>query len=312
MITLTLAAVARSFWLIDERYGQAVFDALVRRHKGKATAEEIETLIAANPQRLAGNHETRAAAGGPGGAGAGGVAVIQVIGTIAPRADAIQNASAPGMSASGILSRFNAAMSNPEVGAIVLDIESWGGTVFHVPELGDRILKAREQKPVFAVANPYAASAAFWIGASAGKFYASKSGEVGSVGVMTAHENISAALEKEGVSVELMHSTDAPFKVEGNRLAPLSDEARANIQAELDRYHAMFVKALADGRGVTKAHVRDNFGQGRTVAPDRALEVGMIDGIKSLDEVIVEASKAAQRASRSAGRSAAASRLDLV
>ena len=81
---------------------------------------------------------------------------------------------------------FDRAAADSSIGAIVLNIDSPGGSVYGVEELADKIYKARGTKPVYAVANSLAASAAYWIGSAASQLYVTPSGEVGSIGVLAA------------------------------------------------------------------------------------------------------------------------------
>jgi ClpP class serine protease len=76
------------------------------------------------------------------------------------------------------------------------------------------------------------------------------------------------------------------FKGEGNEFAPLSDEARAAIQADVDTFYSMFVDAVAKGRGVSTKEVRAGFGEGRMATARAAVSLGMADKIATLDETL--------------------------
>ncbi|MCC7371633.1 MAG: S49 family peptidase, partial [Chloroflexi bacterium] len=128
------------------------------------------------------------------------------------------------------------------------------------------------------------ASAAYWIASSADEIVVTPSGEVGSIGVFTAHEDISAALEAEGVTVTLISA--GKYKTEGNPFEPLSEEARGAIQARVDDYYSMFVRAVARGRGVKPADVRGGFGQGRVVGADEAVRLGMADRVGTMAQTV--------------------------
>ena len=179
---------------------------------------------------------------------------------------------------------FRQAMADPTVGQILIDIDSPGGSVYGVSELASEIIKARAQKPVIAVANSLAASAAYWIGCSASEFYVTPGGEVGSIGVWQAHFDYSKALEEDGVKPTLISA--GKFKVEGNPYVPLDEDAQVFMQSRVDDYYATFTKAVARGRGVPIAQVRDGMGQGRVLGADAALAQGMVDGIASFDDVV--------------------------
>jgi signal peptide peptidase SppA len=129
---------------------------------------------------------------------------------------------------------FRQALADPSIGGIVISVDSPGGSVYGVPELVAEIYRARGQKPVVAVADSMAASAAYWIACQAEQVYVTPGGEVGSIGVLTAHADMSQALANEGVSVSVISA--GRYKAEASPYAPLTDEARAAIQARVDEY----------------------------------------------------------------------------
>jgi len=225
---------------------------------------------------------------------AGGVAVLPIFGVIVQRADMFTEVSG-GASTERIASQFRQAVNDPNVGAVVLQIDSPGGGVYGVAELADTILKARGSKPIIAVADSLAASAAYWIAASADEIVVTPSGEVGSIGVYTAHEDLSRLLDAEGVTISLIAA--GKYKTEGNPFEPLGEEARAAIQARVDDYYSMFVRSVAKGRDVKLDGVRNGFGQGRVVGAQEAVKLGMADRIDTLEATV----------SRLAGRSGRAS-----
>jgi capsid assembly protease len=174
--------------------------------------------------------------------------------------------------------------ANPSIGAIVLDIDSPGGTVAGLAEAADTINDVKAIKPVYAVANPEAASAAYHLGSQATKFFATPSGEVGSIGVWAAHVDLSEALTNAGIKVSLISA--GKYKVEGNPFEPLGEVAREEIQRSVDMHYEAFLKSVARGRSTTPATVRDTFGQGRMVEAPRAKDLGMIDAIHTIGEVL--------------------------
>lgn len=195
---------------------------------------------------------------------------------------------------------FRGVMHDPNVKAVVIDVNSPGGTVAGVPELADVIFEARGAKPVIAVANALAASAAYWIAAQADELVITPSGGVGSVGVFAMHEDFSKFLEMEGVDVTLLHA--GRRKIEANHFEPLGDEARAAIQDDLDRIHGEFIAALARGRGVSEATVRADFGEGRVIAAEQAVALGMADRVGTLEDAIDRALRTASGPARPGAR----------
>ena len=204
--------------------------------------------------------------------------------------------------------RRREALADETVSQILLDIDSPGGSVYGVGELAAEIYAARSAKPIVAVSNSLAASAAYWIGSAASEFYVTPGGEVGSIGVWQAHEDWSKALDEAGVKTTLISA--GKFKVEGNPYEPLSQEARDFMQLRTDEYYSAFTKAVAKGRGVGIDAVRSGMGQGRVLGADAALAENMVDGIATFDEVVKKMQRAAKPA-RSALK-AAQNRLALI
>ena len=215
----------------------------------------------------------------------GGIAVLPLYGVITQRGNMIEDVSGPGsVSTQKFAAALRQALADESVSQILIDIDSPGGSVYGVAELADEIVAARAQKPIIAIANSLAASAAYWIGCSASEFYVTPGGEVGSIGVWQAHFDYSQALAAEGVTPTLISA--GTYKVEGNPYAPLDPEAQAFMQSRVDDYFLTFSKAVAKGRGVPIAQVRNGMGQGRVLGADAALEQNMVDGIVTLDEAI--------------------------
>jgi ClpP class serine protease len=130
----------------------------------------------------------------------GGIAVIPIYGVITQRGNMVDDVSGPGMVSTQIVTQMlRQAVADEAVSQILLDIDSPGGSVYGVSELGDAILSASAQKPVVAIANSLAASAAYWVGSQAGEFYVTAGGEVGSIGVWQAHQDYSKAMDEAGV-----------------------------------------------------------------------------------------------------------------
>lgn len=211
----------------------------------------------------------------------GTVAIMPIYGVIGHRRSSGYYANTYSEDVAGYLTQW---ASSPSVGAIVLDIDSPGGTVSGLSEVADAVNATRTSKPVYAVANPEAASAAYHIASQADKLFATPSGEVGSIGVWSAHFDLSEAMANAGIKVSLISA--GKYKVEGNPFEPLDDDARSEIQRGVDLAYDNFLAAVAKGRNSTKSAVRDTFGQGRMVEAPRAKDLGMIDGIATLGEVI--------------------------
>lgn len=180
---------------------------------------------------------------------------------------------------------IDSAMSNKSIGGVVLDVDSPGGSSYGLMEFADTLYSYRsDSKPVIAVANPLAASAAYWAGTAADQLVISPSGDVGSVGVWSLHLDYSKLLDEEGIKPTFVYA--GKYKVEGNPFEPLNEEARAEIQRSVDEVYDQFLTALARNRGMTRSQVATNFGEGRVLSADRAKAAGMVDRVASLDDVL--------------------------
>lgn len=217
--------------------------------------------------------------------GNGAIAVIPIYGVISQRMSMMNEISGPGSaSTEAIGNAFRQALNDPNVGSILFDIDSPGGTVTGTPELADEIFKARGQKPIVAIANSQAASAAYWIGSAADELVVTPSGEVGSIGVYAAHIDISKMEEMDGVKTTLISA--GKYKVEGNPYEPITPEAQAAMQADVDAFYSMFVKAVARQRGASVSDVRNGFGEGRTVLAADAVKAGMADRVATFEQTL--------------------------
>jgi len=217
----------------------------------------------------------------------GTTAVIPLVGPVMTRAGAMSDVSGAS-TLEEFKSAFRQALNDPAVQAIVLDIDSPGGTVDGVPEMAAEIAAARGTKPITAVANYMAASAAYWIATAADELVVSPSAEVGSVGVYAAHQDRSAEMASKGINTTFVYAGD--HKVDGNPFQPLSEEAQAHLQEQIDSIYEDFVDAVAANRGTTTEDVLANFGQGRTLLAREAVAAGMADRVATLDEVLQEKS----------------------
>lgn len=275
-----LALLAAQPWALDATAFDTMVAVIQRWAAGNILTEaQIAQAVAGAPAVIEARREAAAQAS------TGGVAVIPVFGTIAHRAHMVNQVSgAGGTSTEKLGAAITAAVNNPEVGAIVLDVDSPGGSVAGTPELVDRIYAARQSKPIVAVANATAASAAYWIASAASEFIVTPSGTVGSIGVLAVHEDRSAGLAAEGRKMTFVHA--GRYKVEGNSAEPLTDEARATIQSMVDQAYGVMVKSIARNRGVAPDAVRTGYGEGRVFSADDALARGMVDRIATIEDTI--------------------------
>jgi signal peptide peptidase SppA len=296
-IRRVLAAFAARAWFIDPRKAVEIAAMLELRARFGPRATPYRQIKAFDDER----HERPAAE-----THAGGIKVLRLYGTIVPRMERIEDVSQTAASLVDFGRRFDAAAADTNVKGIVIDVDSPGGTVDLVPEMAARIRNARrEGRPIVAVANTIAASAAYWIASAADELVVTPSGEVGSIGVYTVHEDLSAYLKAAGVRISVISA--GPRKVEGNYFEPLGEEARNAIAANVAYYYDLFTKDVAKARGVSQAVVKadpeiseQHFGGGRIYPAETAVKLGMADRVDTLEGVIARLSGTKGQRSRRA------------
>lgn len=274
MKTLRYAHIARwmasSIWAILPAKFLAMQEALTYLAAGgEFSPEEVRAIVGAAPRSS--------------GSARGSIAVLPLMGVIARRAGMMGEASG-GTSIEAFASQFRTLLADQTVGTIVLEVDSPGGVIDGVEEMAAEIYQARSVKPIVAIADTIAASAAYWIASAASELVVTPSGQVGSIGVFTEHVDESGMLEKMGVRPTLISA--GKFKTEGNPYEPLSEEGQAAAQERVDEVYGMFVRAVARHRSVGVADVREGFGEGRMVGAKKALESGMVDRVETMDEMM--------------------------
>jgi len=213
-----------------------------------------------------------------------GVAVIPLQGVVGKRMNLFTQISG-GASTELIANDYLAALNDPAVKGIVLHVDSPGGTVDGTKQLADLITANRGAKPVIACADGMMCSAAYWIGSAADSInMADLTTDVGSIGVVAAHMDISGWEEKQGIKTTEV--TAGKYKRAISQYAPLSEEGRAIIQADLDQIYELFVDAVAGNRGRSVDEVLANMAEGRVFLGAKAIEAGLVDSVATLAETI--------------------------
>ena len=232
--------------------------------------------LALGPATTSGSHRGRTS---------GKVGIIPVTGIISHRMNLVSEISGGGgTSIQKLQSQFRECLRDVDCTAVVFDIDSPGGGCDGVVELASEIFAARQQKPSISICNALAGSAAYWLASAAGQVCCTPSGQAGSIGVYLLHEDDSEALKKDGIKITVIKA--GTFKAEGIPSEPLSREAHDAFQAKVNSVYGMFVKSVAQGRGVTQAAVREGMGQGRCLLAADAVRAGLVDRVATLDEVL--------------------------
>jgi HK97 family phage major capsid protein len=267
-----LKAAASLPWAIMPDKLDAIFDVLEFHAEGlKLSKEEIRARVG-----------VEAKSGTP-AVNRGSVAVLPLYGVLSQRMNMMSEMSG-GTSTEQFGAQLDALIENPQVSAIVLDIDSPGGSVFGVPEVATRIRAARDVKPVYAVANGTMASAAYYLGAQATEVIASPSSLVGSIGVYMVHLDDTGELDQLGLKRTVVSA--GANKAEG--IGPLTPDARAHLQSIVDDAYAMMLNDVAQGRGVSPQTIEQSYGQGRVFSAQQSKAAGLVDRIATLDDVVNE------------------------
>jgi signal peptide peptidase SppA len=210
-----------------------------------------------------------------------GVAIVSIDGSLMHKSGYI-GASSGAMGYDGIAAQIDSANANPNVRGILLDVNSPGGEVAGCQALAEKIKASA--KPVWAIANEQAASAAYWIASSASRLLITDTAEVGSIGVLTAHADYSNQLEADGIKVTLIFA--GAHKVDGNPYEALPEAVRTEFQAEINALREKFAGAVAANRGKTVGAVLGT--EARMYRGQAAVDNKLADAVMSYDQTLAE------------------------
>lgn len=261
--------------LIEPRVGRMLVDILVRKLEGatfSGTDLHAELGIAMPETRAAGQGAARQQAA------EAGIAIIPIVGLISQRVSSL------GASTDQIGQMVDAALASKQIDAILFDVDSPGGTITGVPETAARIAEAGKVKPTLALSNGLMASAGYWLGSAANEVWVTPSGETGSIGVYTMHQDWTSKLEKDGIKITAVSA--GKYKTEGAPWEPLSEEAQAVLQERVDEAYGWFVKDVAAFRSDSQANVRAGYGEARVLGAAQSVKANLADKVGTMDEAI--------------------------
>ena len=215
----------------------------------------------------------------------GAIAVVSITGTLVARSSYL-DAESGLLSYGAIGDAIESAFADATVRGVILDIDSSGGEVGGLFDLVSRIgtLKEAASKPLWAVANEDALSAAYAIASAADRIYVTQTGEVGSIGVVAAHVDESGADAQAGFAWSFIFAGQQ--KIDGNAHEPLSQRARDTIQSDVDRLYDEFCTLVAANRELTIDAVRGT--QAATYRGELAIRAGLVDRLGTLDLAAAE------------------------
>lgn len=176
------------------------------------------------------------------------------------------------------------ARLDDNVKAVVLRIDSPGGSAFASEQIRQEVLQLREAgKPVVASMSSVAASGGYWIAAGADEIYATPATITGSIGVFGMFLSLQETLAQVGVYTDGVSSTEFPYiSIERD----LNDAAQEAIQRGVNRIYDEFLSMVAEARNMTVAEVHE-VAQGRVWTGSRALELGLVDALGELDDAVI-------------------------
>jgi signal peptide peptidase SppA len=209
-----------------------------------------------------------------------GVAVVPVQGTLLKKESFLSSWSGAS-SYEQIQRQVARAADDASVRAILLDVDSPGGETSGCFELADYIYSIRGVKPVYAAANDIALSAAYAIASSASRVFVTRTGAVGSIGVYALHVDQSAFDKDLGTKYTFIFAGEK--KVDGNPHEPLSESAKGDIQAEVDREYGIFVETVARNRKVSAKAIAGT--QAGLLWADNAIPL-LADQVGTLDDAL--------------------------
>lgn len=172
------------------------------------------------------------------------------------------------------------AAMNKDVESVLLHIDSGGGQVSGLEDAGLAIQGLSAMKPTVSYSDGTMGSAAYWLGASADAVLSGKTSQVGSVGTLIVHTEMSKALEQAGRKVTMVRY--GTHKALANSIEPLSEAGKLELQALADQAGKIFVEYAAERRGTTPAKFQATMGEGRVFMGQKAMDVGLVDNITNL------------------------------
>ena len=215
-----------------------------------------------------------------------GVAVVSASGVLARRMNMLMQIS--GGTSTELLARdLRAAGQDAAVHSIVLLVDSPGGTVDGTASTAAVVRQVAALKPLRTLADGAMASAAYWIGAAAGRgnvFISDTTTQVGSIGVVARHVDVSGSEASQGIKTTEI--TSGRYKRIASEYAPLSPEGRATMQDQCDYVQSLFIESIAGDRGLTPTAMVLAAGEGRVFMGQQAIDAGLVDGVTTLDQLV--------------------------
>jgi len=215
-----------------------------------------------------------------------GAALIPLQGVVSQRMNLMSQISG-GASTELFVRDVRAALADPGVQSIVLMVDSPGGSVAGTQAAAAAVMAARGKKPIATYSDGTMASAAYWIGSASDRvFIDSGVAQVGSIGVVATHVDVSK--REEMLGIKTTEIVAGKYKRISSQYGPLSESGRASMQDQVDYLYSLFVADVANQRGVSVEQVLSDMADGRIFIGQQAVRAGLVDGVATLDDVIAE------------------------
>lgn len=233
-----------------------------------------------------------------------GVAVLQVGGVMAKRMNLFSQISG-GVSTQLAARELQQAAADPAVHSIIQVYDTPGGTVDGTAAFANIIRQIGAQKTIVTLADGLMASAGVWAGTAASQVYiADTTTSVGSIGVVSQHVDLSGQDAQDGIKRTEIFA--GKFKRIASNTGPLTKEGRQSIQDSVDYTYSLFVQAVASQRGVSVDQVLADMADGRMFIGEQAINAGLVDGVATLDELIVKLNQDRSRGTSTVARAGVA------
>lgn len=277
----SLSQVARAAGLVDKLGSVEEFTDMLRAAYGKGDDKRIDSFNGIGLSRYLSATSSLTKRGGD------AVGIVYVAGNIV---DGTAPAGTAG--ADTIARQVDRALADDSIKALVVRIDSPGGSVMASERIREALLEARKRKlPIVASLGPVAASGGYWVATVADEIIAEPSTITGSIGVFAVIPSFNRLLDKVGIGADGVKST--PYTGSPDVLRGLSPDTKFLLQASVEDIYRRFTGLVAASRKLPIARV-DEIGQGRVWAGSTAREIGLVDSFGGLDAAVAAAAKRAK------------------
>lgn len=230
-----------------------------------------------------------------------GVGIITITGSLVNRG-AWVGASSGLTSYEGIGHQFKTAAADDDIHSVIIDMHTPGGEAVGAFEAAALARQLSAKKRTVALVNGMAASAGYAIASAANEIVTTETGVSGSIGVVLLHADFSRQLDREGITPSLIHA--GAHKVDGNPFEPLSEDVRADLQAEVNAFYESFLQTVSKGRGARLSIDAARKTEARTMIGEEAVKAGLADRVGTFETVLADLTRASTRTTVKPRRSA--------